>query len=318
MAAKLVTIFAEHPVIFLGYSLTDPNVTNILRSIASCLTTDNIDQLRDRLIFVQWDAEADCSVESANIVTDHFNIPVLAVQTDSFAPIFEALGELHRRFPARLLRQLKEHVYHLVLTNDPSQRLHVQDIDAESDISELDVVFGVGSLPAIGDLGYRSIKRQHLLEEVMDDRHGLEAETVVQVALPQILKTVEYVPVFKFLREAGYYDGNRNLREGDVPERVAEAAGRDLNFFTTPDYWKRKRAEVLGRADTFEGIVDAYDPDDVGYCVPLLDEDQIDVDALLEFIREHIELLETGNTVDRTQFIKLICIYDFLFYGPTE
>jgi hypothetical protein len=54
LAAKLLTIFVEHPVIFLGYSLSDANVREIIASIASCLDTDATDQLRDRLIFVEW------------------------------------------------------------------------------------------------------------------------------------------------------------------------------------------------------------------------------------------------------------------------
>jgi hypothetical protein len=55
LAAKLLTTFVEHPIIFLGYSLSDDNVRSVLRSIASCLTTTTIPELRNRLIFVQWE-----------------------------------------------------------------------------------------------------------------------------------------------------------------------------------------------------------------------------------------------------------------------
>ena len=42
LAAKLLTIFTEHPIIFIGYSLTDENILKILNSIAQCLTSDNL------------------------------------------------------------------------------------------------------------------------------------------------------------------------------------------------------------------------------------------------------------------------------------
>lgn len=51
LAAKLLTIFTEHPIIFIGYSLTDENILKILNSIAQCLTNDNLQKLKNRLIF---------------------------------------------------------------------------------------------------------------------------------------------------------------------------------------------------------------------------------------------------------------------------
>jgi hypothetical protein len=145
LAAKLLTIFVEHPIIFLGYSLSDPNVTQILSSIASCLTNKNIDQLRNRLIIVHWEPSRDeFQINDTNIITKGFNIPVKVISTSEFNPIFDALCEIPRKFPARILRRLKQHVYNLVQDNDPDNHLYVVDIDDESDLSRLDVVFGVG------------------------------------------------------------------------------------------------------------------------------------------------------------------------------
>ena len=57
LAAKLMTIFMEYPIIFFGYSLNDPNVRIILQSIAKCLSAENLEKLQDRFIYVEWIAE---------------------------------------------------------------------------------------------------------------------------------------------------------------------------------------------------------------------------------------------------------------------
>ena len=56
LASKLMTIFMEYPIIFIGYSLSDPNVRIILQSIVKCLTKENLERLQDRFIYVEWEA----------------------------------------------------------------------------------------------------------------------------------------------------------------------------------------------------------------------------------------------------------------------
>lgn len=53
LAAKLITIFMEHPIVFLGYSLSDENIQSLLSSIALCIGQGNIEKLRKNFIFVQ-------------------------------------------------------------------------------------------------------------------------------------------------------------------------------------------------------------------------------------------------------------------------
>ena len=58
LAAKLMTIFLEYPVIFMGYSISDANIRSILSAMAAGLSAKHIEQLKDRLIFVEYTADA--------------------------------------------------------------------------------------------------------------------------------------------------------------------------------------------------------------------------------------------------------------------
>lgn len=57
LAAKLMTIFMEYPIIFMGYSISDSNVQSIIKAIVNCLDISQIKQLEDRFIFIEYNQE---------------------------------------------------------------------------------------------------------------------------------------------------------------------------------------------------------------------------------------------------------------------
>ena len=53
LTAKLMTIFMEYPIIFMVYSLTDPNIRIILEDLGKCLSKKNLEKLQRRFIYVE-------------------------------------------------------------------------------------------------------------------------------------------------------------------------------------------------------------------------------------------------------------------------
>ena len=50
LISKILTIFLEYPIIFLGYSIQDKNIQNILKAISTCLSQEKLDKLKERFI----------------------------------------------------------------------------------------------------------------------------------------------------------------------------------------------------------------------------------------------------------------------------
>lgn len=319
LAAKLLTMFLEHPFIFLGYSLSDRNVTEILEQIVACLSQRHLSSLSDRLIFVtrNMDSGLDAFSGTAIKLRDS-TIPVTLIQTNDFRPILRCLGRLHRRFPAKLLRRPKRHVYELVLTNDPNEQMTVVDIDNEVPSDELKVVFGVGRFQTdgVGDVGYKIIDVTDLCQDVMLDHAGYDAERVVSTTLPKLIHPAKYVPVFKYLRKAGLIGKGGNVDTSHLAGNVAELANRTFQDFLGPS--PNKRGEVRSKCHSVADVAKTYDVEHAIYFIPLLLRGQIRVDELRDFILRNMACLRgrQPNDTRTTYFRSLICLYDWLAFGP--
>jgi SIR2-like domain len=322
LAAKLLTIFVEHPVIFIGYSLGDPNVTRILRSIASVLTNDRIGQLQDRLIFIDWDPKTtdEPVLAWSPFVTDGYNIPMRTAKVADYRAVFEALGAAERRFSARLLRQLKERVYELVRTSDPVGALKVVDIDAETRTDEIDVVFGVGAVEQFNSLGLVGVGRKNLLDDVLTDSGGYPAARLVDEALPGILRRRGSAPVFKYLRAAGLLNDDGTLKDGAlVDSRVAARVRHATTAFQPPPSMRTRAAATAKAAGDFATLATTNEPEAVLMSVALLSDDGHDAEALRKYLIEHRQdQFERGVQPYATQWGKAVCLYDWLKYGRTE
>lgn len=317
LTAKLLTMFAEHPVIFLGYGVNDPNVQQMVTSLAQCLTKDHLHRLQDRLIVVSYVKDAKPQTAKAFINTPTYNIPVLQLTVPDFKEVLMVLGQVDRKFPAAMLRRLKEHVFELVRDNDPAERLGVVDIDDNTLVRDLDVVFGVGAIAALGQQGYVGLSRLDLLCDLLHDDRKWDPDRVVKQSLPQQLSRAGNFPYMKYLKAGGFLDAAGALiRESELdPRFVARIRLGTAPFLPTPSQRKHAdaRAAVAGDFATL-----AKDPNvaDVLTCLGALPFDQVPVDDL----RAYLITVESGQVHGdkvTTGFAKAVCLLDALEYGPS-
>jgi SIR2-like domain len=314
LAAKLMTIFVEHPIVFLGYRIGDRNVSAILNSIVGCLDSkESIEKLADRLIFIEWDPEViEPQLASGTMKVGDTPVPMKVAAVPDFRDVYAALGELQRGFSAKLLRQLKEQVYELVLEDNPKGRLHVAELGSDDDLSEVEVVFGVGAISALRT--YTGLTRDEVVEDVINEETGLIPNRVVQEALPAILSHPGNVPIYKYLREAGLLDKEGSLlAEADIDKKVAahiRTRAKRLGLLNT---YRRGGQKAAREQQTLGALIDAFDPHLVLQYIPALPEEEIDPEELRRFLIKTEDLYE--QEPHRSQWIKMACLYDWLRYG---
>ncbi|MDR6639631.1 SIR2 family protein [Paenarthrobacter nitroguajacolicus] len=324
LAAKLLTIFAEHPVVFVGYSLNDDYVGEILDNIATAVGPDRIDELGHRIYFVEWNSNPAFVpvIEQASLVRGGARLPITRIETNTLGWIWDAMSQLERPFPAAVLRQLRKHVFDLVTHPDPSQTREVVraiPIDA-ADAGDVRVVFGVGSftekdLEDLSTISGRTLTRGDIEHDVLGLRkRPLDAENVLLYGIPMGIRpsATSFLPVYKYLAEAGRVDTDGVVNYEGLTDIVRSLAEREINVVA------RSRArftrEVSGELVTPRQIADSsyalYFKLD---CLTLIENP--DLDELATVLREIYAMPDLGGNV--SQFRRALCHFDRLKSGRT-
>lgn len=319
LAAKLLTIFVEHPVIFIGYSLSDENIQQIIDSIVKCVDTKNLDKLKDRLIFVEWEKNADFEVKDGTMkLPENKLLPIKLIKTDSFEPVLETLSALKRHIPVRVLRKIKNSVVEFVKSSKPSSKIYIKDIDTITDETNIEYAIGVGiASHFISAQGYKAIDANDIIDDVINGYKKYDSEQLIENTFPKILKGKVYIPVFKYLREANLLNKDATLNvigSNKLKDKFHLKDNIPICFLPAASYLK-KQQEIRRKYKDVASIESAFDTSRSLVYIQLLDHKNIDLIQLHKFLRKCFINESIRST---TPFRKLVCLYDYLKYGITS
>lgn len=320
LSAKLMTIFLEHPIIFIGYSLQDSNIRLIFKDIANCLNEEQLGTLSDRLIFIQREKKG--RPRGINTVREHFDkksIVFKQVVLPEFATLYKAIAGLRTSYPPKLLRKLKKDIYELVLSTAPKERIKVMDIDETTDFEKVEYVMGVGISKHLSGIGYSGLNVPDLIEDLIYDRDELDATQVVELVLPKLGKQNSHnLPIFKYLSKA---------KPTHIDDRLAQYIA-DVKIKGI-DKWisnsmrnSHKDKSVVSSINELRQKYDFSDLTKLHYALtelPFIRVDQIDLEAfrqlLVELYETHSPLVNNNLKSLPTNFRRAVRIYDWLRYG---
>lgn len=312
LAAKLITLFVEHPIVFIGYSLSDPNICQLLKSIVSVLGKENIDKLRNNLIFLQRsDSEETADISQTLMAIDDGQIPITIVRTKSFIPVYEALDAVKRKIPARVLRHCKEQLYELVKSENPESKLCVVDIDDIEKAGDIEFVVGVGvASERASQIGYQGISLLDLFSDLISNDTKYSPQMIMERTIPTVGKSPKYVPIFKYL----YSTGIRNKAEYEQAN-----LNLDRHIFSDASFYRSKtyaRAYVRSEKNkTAIEIIESNTPEKAAAFLAFLPKDKFDLEVVRDFLSLNIERFDSKKSNYSTYFRKLACLYDWRSYG---
>jgi len=314
LSSKILTLFLERPIIFLGYSVSDPNVRRILRSISECLENSQLEQLKKRLIFVEWvELPKDEEISERQFDFDNGKtITMENIKLSDYTPLYSAILNNTVKYDVKALRRIKSQLYELVQTNKPTEKLYIAT-NIEDDSQDIDFVVGVGVYGKFGKVGYRGLKAEELyLYSIGLSDLQYDDDMILKEAIPSLHNGRTIWPVRQFISRCQSIEC---LNE-KVKFSFCKSA-KDLLSLTQKDFIKRRGYSSLGC------IVDFYNQYGLGKTISSIFTSEfikIDPDDLLRFIKLALEnepdLLAIGKGhQSRSNFKKCISLWDILVYS---
>lgn len=304
VAAKLMTIFVEHPVIFLGYSLADPNIQDILLSLIGGLQDKAYEKLQDRLIFIEWDPDSDGDFSRTQMSIEGEFLPVVKITVPDWHDVFKVLNYREHALPARTLRILKKQVYDIILTNDPKKRLYAYKHIDDENADDISIVFGVG---AIASVGYTGLTRRDLVLDLIEPpKSPLDAEKVLDSVIAPIRFNWN-TPCFKYLSEANLLDDDGRLITGHGRPASIEARVKHIEkrIVLEREHVTRMSISELKAAIGVDGILKQ------GYRLPSRTHD---LEGLRELLIPLLSATEETNKMS-TEVARMAVTYDYMKYS---
>lgn len=303
LIAKLLTIFLEYPVVFMGYSLSDRNIRNIFKTIAECLTQEKLDQLKDRLIFVEY-SDMEHISEFLMQFSNGKSVRMNKIATTDFSKIYKVIGETKSKYNPVILRHLRRDIYEMASNSQTSDKIAAVGFENLDDVSKVkQFILGVGVVK-----NGHIIKAEQLYEDIVFDNQYFNPDLVVEEYLPELLKNNSGgLPMYKYL----------NDYQKDVFERVKENVIRH----GTVDSFLNKQLRIQKanyRKNTsnlsVKGIIENETMEGAYKKLIFLEESEIEIDELKGYLQSYIKNHTSNCLKNNPELKRLIRIYDLIRY----
>lgn len=317
--AKMLILFAESPIIFLGYSLTDENIRNIITDFLNCLSQEQLKNIHEHFIFVSYEHGTHYLSESTSkiITTSGATIPITEIKTDNFKSIFDTLNKITPGISPSKIRETRRVVKKIVdkSINSPESESIIVGLDQldDMDFSNKPLAIAVGYRENIlNTYGYGLLSTEYIFEDLLFDNKNFNAVDMCSERLR--IPINHLVPVFKYvtaaLKDGFSIDDNPQLlayieQHNSIDKIIANNIVKSLkNVINTKDITVLR--ESISNADSINkksGIL-------------LKNISDFSIDEIREILKE-LFLLNTNEAMKSTNFKRCVMCLD-LFENNKE
>ena len=206
--AKMLTLFAESPIIFLGYSFTDENIQKIIVDFLGCLSPEQLSDIRDHFIFISYEKGQKDLVEiQRTIITSvGTEIPITEICTDNFGLMYDILNQITPGISPLKIRETKRIIKGIVDTSITSSQAEsvIVGIDdlTQIDLSSKPLAVAIGYKESIlSKFGYGLFNDDLIIEDILFDNKHFNPDSMCIDRFKSI-HCNRLLPVFKYVKNS--------------------------------------------------------------------------------------------------------------------
>lgn len=206
--AKMLTLFAESPIVFLGYSFTDENIQSIIVDFLGCLSSNQLDNIREHFIFISYKkGELALKEIQRTIITQSGDeIPITEISTDNFGLVYEILNRITPGISPVKIRETKRVIKNIVDASIESSQaesviLGIDDLSAV-DLSSKPLAIAIGYKENIlNKFGYGLFDDELIFEDILYNNKNFDADSMCIDRFKSLAST-RLLPVFKYVNKS--------------------------------------------------------------------------------------------------------------------
>ena len=305
--AKMLTLFAESPIVFIGYSFTDENVREIIEDFLSCLTKEQLADIRKHFIFVSYKKDEKKLIEIERTITtkNNIEIPFVEIQTDNYGAVYEKLGEITPGISPLKVRETRKVVKTIVdqsMSSAEAQSIIVGIDDlSDIDLSSKPLAIAIGYKENIlNKYGYGLFDDKFIFEDIIYDNKSFDAEAMCSERLEHIAIT-RLMPVFKYIKGQSISEESRLRKYIDAHNSMDKIISKKISKYLKTTQMFSTFEELYNYLERIENI-------QKGAMAVLKNIELLDVDDLRKACKYLFENYPDGAILDTYTKRCVLCL----------
>lgn len=309
LSAKLLTIFVEHPIIFIGYGLGDVNIRNIFSEIAECLSSEQLNKIKDNFIFISPAFGREEAYNKNTLTWGNHSIVINEFILEDYGSVYQMLSSIQSSMPIKLARKLQDMVCNFVYSAEAKNNVLFGDINSP-DLDDEKAAIYFGKADTVTQIGFSYFTIDEILEDVLyNNKPYLLNRQLIDKTFRNIRSSAgsTLLPIYKYIKALGY-------SLSDIPESYNIINGYDDPDIQPTTSDKRNYIKKGIKFNRISDIEEAY-PNHIPKQVANIKRfaGNIETEELGSYLKKHYntELYQKNKSL----FRKLIALYDYKKYS---